>query len=270
MNQFSFQADIPSRVEKQIQAELRGIEDREKVRILFAIESGSRAWGFPSPDSDFDVRFVYARPVDWYLTISPGRDVIELPIDDELDISGWDIRKALHLLIKPNAVLMEWMSSPIRYRWAQAPCERLIAFSSRVTHGPACLYHYLHLGERQWRVYVDGKTQVKLKKYFYIVRPALALNWMRVNPGVAPPMNFQELLAGLDLSEPLLFEFESMLERKKATRELGEAPRVKVIDDFITDQFEWARAERHKIATKPQKLKAEADEIFRSIVKETS
>lgn len=101
-------AIIPA-MRKAIDAELAQIEADEDVRIVFAVESGSRAWGFPSPDSDYDVRFIYARPVDWYLTIEPGRDVIERPISDELDVSGWDIRKALGLLIKPNPVMLEWL-----------------------------------------------------------------------------------------------------------------------------------------------------------------
>jgi len=99
----------------RIVAALEAIKQREGVRILFAIESGSRAWGFPSPDSDYDVRFVYVHPADWYLSVTPGRDVIELPARDVLDINGWDIKKALRLLLKPNPVALEWLSSPLRY-----------------------------------------------------------------------------------------------------------------------------------------------------------
>ncbi len=165
-------AIIPA-MRKAIDAELAQIEADEDVRIVFAVESGSRAWGFPSPDSDYDVRFIYARPVDWYLTIEPGRDVIERPISDELDVSGWDIRKALGLLIKPNPVMLEWLSSPIHYRWSPDACNRLTAFAETTAFGRSCLYHYLHLGERQQRVYAEGKSTVNLKKYFYMVRPGL-------------------------------------------------------------------------------------------------
>jgi len=92
------------------------IEHEYNVVVLQAIESGSRAWGFPSPDSDYDVRFIYAHPKDWYLQLSEERDVIELPINDELDIAGWDLRKALNLANKGNAVVQEWMISPIVYK----------------------------------------------------------------------------------------------------------------------------------------------------------
>jgi len=109
--------DIPVAQWTHIMSELRSIETREDVRILFAIESGSRAWGFASPDSDFDVRFVYVRRQDWYLSLTPGRDVIELPLVGDDDINGWDIRKALNLALKPNPVLLEWLSSPVQYIW---------------------------------------------------------------------------------------------------------------------------------------------------------
>ena len=100
-----FNPSISDEMRGTIMKALKNIEYKGDLRILFAIESGSRAWGFPSPDSDYDVRFVYARPVDWYLTLAPGRDVYELPIDEVLDINGWDIKKALGLLLKPNPVI---------------------------------------------------------------------------------------------------------------------------------------------------------------------
>ena len=107
---------IPSKIADEIGARLAAVEQEHNVTILLAIESGSRAWGFPSPASDFDVRFVYVNPLEFYLSINPGRDVIELPIDGVFDIGGWDLQKALRLLIKPNPVIMEWIRSPITYR----------------------------------------------------------------------------------------------------------------------------------------------------------
>ena len=107
---------IDPAVRLDIEHRLDAVESAEDVRLLMAVESGSRAWGFPSPDSDYDVRFVYVRPRDWYLSLVPGRDVIEYPIVDEIDLNGWDVRKSLGLLLKSNAVVSEWMNSPIRYR----------------------------------------------------------------------------------------------------------------------------------------------------------
>lgn len=107
---------IKEKIRREILARLKQIEKDEDVDIFYACESGSRAWGFPSADSDYDVRFIYSRPTDWYLSIDEKRDVIELPIVDEIDISGWDVKKALKLLRKSNPPLLEWLQSPIVYK----------------------------------------------------------------------------------------------------------------------------------------------------------
>jgi len=262
----NFNPAISNDMRETILTELSGIETTHNVRILFAIESGSRAWGFPSPDSDYDVRFIYTRPVDWYLSLAPGRDVIELPIDGDLDINGRDIKKALALLLKPNPVMLEWLSSPIHYLWDDAVCAKLTAFSQEVTHGPACLHHYLHLGSRQWDVYVDGKHRVNLKKYFYIVRPAMAIRWMRMHPNVIPPMNFQELLKGVNLDTGLISALEDLLHAKSKSKEIGEAPRVGIIDEFIISEFDWAREAVKSISAPRENLHNAANVLFRDIV----
>ena len=266
MSTSEFIPSISGEMQATILRELRGIEAREDVRILFAVESGSRAWGFPSPDSDYDARFVYARPRDWYLSLEPGRDVIELPIDGELDINGWDIRKALNLLLKPNPVLLEWLSSPIRYLWDEITCQKLRNLAEQVAHGPACLHHYLHLGGRQWEVYIEGRDQVNLKKYFYIVRPALAVRWMRMRPETVPPMNFQDLVAGTDLNADLVQALDGLLLAKSRSREVGEAPRVPVIDALITSEFDWAREASQSIKPGRADLRPGADALFRDIL----
>jgi len=264
-----FNRSISKSMREVILSELHKIEASENIHILFAIESGSRAWGFPSPDSDYDARFIYARPQDWYLSLAPGRDVIELPIDGELDINGWDIRKALSLLLKPNPVMLEWLSSPIQYIWNDNICDDLITFSKKVAHGPSCLHHYLHLGERQWDTYIEGKKNVNLKKYFYIVRPAMAVRWMRIHPSIIPPMNFQELLAGIDLDSNLTAALNDLLLAKSQSKEIGKAPRVEVIDEFITTEFNFARESVKTIKAERLDLRDEADTLFRKIIQQT-
>jgi predicted nucleotidyltransferase len=259
--------EIAPEIFEQIQTELRDIEAKEQVRILFAVESGSRAWGFPSPDSDYDVRFVYARPMDWYLSIRQGRDVIECPLEGELDVNGWDIKKALGLLLKPNPVLLEWLSSPIRYRWNDAICRDLISLADKVAHGTACLHHYLNLASRQWAVYIDGKDQVNLKKYFYVVRPAMALRWIRLRRETTPPMNFHALAAGIELPTALTSLLEDLLARKSRSKELGEAPRIPEIDSFITAELDQAREAAATVSKAGRDLSGEADALFRNIVK---
>ena len=137
---------IAPAVRAEVETRLAGIEASEGVRFLLAIESGSRAWGFPSPDSDYDIRFVYVREREWYLGLTPGRDVIEQPIVDEIDLNGWDIRKALNLLLKSNATLGEWMDSPIRYRPDDPVVARIKALADAVLNPRALGHHYRNVG----------------------------------------------------------------------------------------------------------------------------
>ncbi|MBX2856274.1 MAG: nucleotidyltransferase domain-containing protein [Rhodobacteraceae bacterium] len=260
---------IDLEVRANILAKLRGIETENEARILFAIESGSRAWGFPSPDSDYDARFVYARSVDWYLSISPGRNVIELPIEGDLDINGWDIQKALHLILKPNPVLLEWLTSPIRYQWNDAICDQLIAFSKQIAHNKACVHHYVGLGEGIFARTIEGKEHVSLKKYFYVLRPAMALRWLRMNPCTIPPMNFHELMSGVDLPSNQAVLIQDLLEKKLASREMGEAPRIRQLEEFVLAEFEQAKNQPAQSSKPSQHSVSEANELFRSIIRET-
>lgn len=255
--------NIPPAQWAHIQSELRGIEAREDVRIIFAIESGSRAWGFASPDSDFDVRFVYARKRDWYLSLKPGRDVIELPMVGDDDINGWDIQKALNLALKPNPVLLEWLSSPIRYMWDESLCNVIETFTQTITHNTACRHHYMRMADLQRGTGVD----IKLKRYFYALRAAMALRWIESRDDL-PPMNFQELMAGVDVPPPVTSEIDRLLEIKTNSAELGIGPRITVLEDFLTAQIDWAKdqpnippdMDAHKAA------RARADDLFREII----
>lgn len=264
----TFKPSISSEMDKLIKENLQGIATKHGVKILFAVESGSRAWGFPSPDSDYDVRFVYAHPADWYLSIFPGRDVIEIPIDEVLDINGWDIRKALGLLLKPNPVMLEWLSSPIRYVWDDAICDTLIEFSQRVAHRNASLHHYLHLAESQWVKHVSDNAEVNFKKYFYILRPALAIRWIRLHPEVSPPMNLQAMVEGLDLPDDTVGEIARLLELKSKAKEIGTGSRIDEIDALIAEETAWARS-TDKTKQRSDLIGA-ADELFRHILNEVS
>ncbi|NIA68348.1 nucleotidyltransferase domain-containing protein [Pelagibius litoralis] len=242
------------------------IEHAYDVRLLFAVESGSRAWGFPSPDSDYDVRFVYAHPADWYLSVDAQRDVIELPIEGEMDINGWELRKALNLLIKPNPVLLEWLRSPIVYRADGEAMVKLLDLAEKTAHQRPCGHHYLQLCRNQYRRFIEGQERVKLKKYFYALRPAVALMWLRTNPGRPLPMNLGELRAGLDLPAGLSTFLDEMLARKALTREMGEGPRLVMLDALIEEEI--ARAERvlPDAEAPSADLHREANCLFRDLV----
>ncbi len=257
---------IPSAVRERIDARLDAIEQMHAVRILFAVESGSRAWGFPSPDSDFDVRFVYAHRLDWYLAIDQRRDVIELPIEDDLDISGWDLRKALQLLIKPNPVMLEWLRSPVVYRADQAAMDKIAALGERTAHQRPSTHHYLHLAESQYRRFIDGKSSVPLKKYFYCLRPALALLWLRTHPTAPVPMSLNALREGVTISPETGAFVDDLLRRKAKSKELGKGPRAPALDRMIIHEIETARADLDRLAPTDGSLLDEANSLFREIV----
>ena len=259
---------IASDVRTTITEKLDAIERDHDVRLLFAIESGSRAWGFPSPDSDYDVRFVYLRRPEWYLSIQPRRDVIELPIEDDLDINGWDLKKALGLLIKPNPVLLEWLRSPIVYRADGEAMVKLADLAERTAHLRPSAYHYLHLCRSQYARFIAGKEAVKLKKYFYVLRPALALMWLRRYPSRPLPMNLAELRAGLDLPSDLSDFLDELLARKAKTRELGEGPRLPALDRLIEAEIAETEAALLELAPPAPDLETAADALFRDLLLE--
>jgi uncharacterized protein len=234
------------------------------VRILFAVESGSRAWGFPSPDSDYDVRFVYVRRAEWYLSLFEGRDVIELPLEGDLDINGWDLRKALRLLLKPNPVLLEWLRSPIVYRSDPGSLDKLAALAARVAHHRPSLHHYLHLADSQHRRFIADKTEVKLKKYFYVLRPVLALMWLRERPTEPVPMSMPELRAGIVLPESVRDFLDRLLVLKASTSEIGASARNPELDAFIEGEIEAAKSLRSDTPAKSEgDLPALATALFR-------
>ena len=182
-----------------MQSALAAIRAEHGVSIPLAVESGSRAWGFQSPDSDYDARFVFVRPVRQLLTPWPARDVIKLPISGELDVNGWELGKALKLLLKGNAVVVEWLRSPLTYAVEPGFREAMLTLAERWVRRDAVARHYLHLGARNYREHVDGRKEVRLKKLFYALRPAVALRWLRRHPDQAvAPMHLPTLLEACD------------------------------------------------------------------------
>lgn len=175
---------------------LKEIESQHNVRILLASESGSRAWGFASPDSDYDVRFIYVHQSDYYLGIDEQRDVIELPINDLLDINGWELRKTLRLLRKSNGPLCEWILSPIVYRKEEVFYMELVELMKLYFSPRAMLHHYMSMTQNVLSNDLAG-DEVKLKKYFYALRPVMAGRWIIENNEV-PPMEFGKLRKLLD------------------------------------------------------------------------
>ncbi|MBW7474713.1 nucleotidyltransferase domain-containing protein [Paenibacillus oenotherae] len=252
---------------EEIIAQLRNIEQEENVVILYACESGSRAWGFPSKDSDYDVRFIYLRPEDWYLSIFERRDVIERPISNLLDINGWDLKKALNLFRKSNPPLMEWLHSPILYMEPYSVAEQIrrispIAFSPR-----SCLYHYLHMAKGNFREYLQGE-QVRIKKYFYVLRPILACGWIERYLSM-PPLQFDLLVDRLvPAGSELRTAIEELLIRKKAGEELDYEPRINPIHEFLEERIAYYERAASTVSVAEGAMDDQLDRLFRAALQE--
>lgn len=241
---------------------LAAIERDEDVWILFACESGSRAWGFPSQDSDYDVRFVYVRRTRDYLDLSgeTRADVIERPIEDSFDVGGWDLRKALRLFRKGNPPLFEWLGSPIVYREDAEALDRWRGLLASYFQPASAFQHYQGLARRESEVVLAG-GEVKLKKACYFLRALLAMRWLDAGLGVVPtavaPMVEKVLPASLAAKVDELFE------RKAAGDEQSRGAIDPELLAFFRESF--AALAEHRLPASP-KVGSEPLEDFLSDV----
>lgn len=222
-------------VRARVMQALAEIEVAHEVTVLYACESGSRGWGFASPDSDYDVRFLYVHRLPWYLAVEPKRDVIELPISDALDVGGWELRKALRLLRRANPVLLEWLDSPVVYRQDAVVVARIREQAARWFSPRRGRYHYLAMARRNFRGYLQGEC-VRLKKYLYVLRPLLAAQWIERGLG-QPPMRFADLVVTLVADATLREEIKALLEIKMRAGESEYSPRWPHIHAFIESEL---------------------------------
>lgn len=253
---------------------IKQIEIDYDVKILYACESGSRAWGFPSKDSDYDVRFIYVHKKNWYLSIDQRRDVIEIPKNDPisipihelLDVSGWELTKALKLFRKSNPPLLEWLKSSIVYYQAFTTTEKMSELATNIFAPNSCIYHYLNMAKGNYRDYLQGQD-VKIKKYFYVLRPILAAKWIE-KYNTIPPIEFQRLVEDLIPEGDLKKLIDELLRRKMAGEELNLEPRIDEINLFLNDEIlrleEYAKSIKNDIQDPTDKLNL----IFRETLDE--
>jgi len=254
-------------IRADILLELDKIEQEEQVRILYACESGSRAWGFPSKDSDYDVRFIYIRPVEWYLSIFNKRDVIERPISNMLDINGWDLKKALNLFRKSNPPLLEWLQSPIPYYTKYSVAKQIRSISPLTFSPKSCMYHYLNMAKGNYRDYLQGE-QVKIKKYFYVLRPILACGWIETYHTM-PPIEFDRLVEALiPEGSRLRMTIEQLLKRKKAGEELDYEPKLHPINDYLEERIAHFERTALALGLGAGAQDEQLDALFRSALQE--
>jgi len=250
----------------EIERRLARIAKEEGIRFLIAIESGSRAWGFPSPDSDYDVRVIYARPWQDYISLRPIRDVVERPIVDDFDINGWDIRKALGLLLKQNAVISEWLNSPIRYVLDDPFAAQLANLADRSFDAGGFARHYASLARNAIERWPVGEEPMPAKRYFYALRPALNIRALRMTPTHRPPMQLQQLMAVTDLPASLAAEIDDLVEAKAQRMEVDGTRRSAAIEQLIVDELE--RASGMPVRPGDPALLAEADSLLLEIVRD--
>ncbi|MDT0595754.1 nucleotidyltransferase domain-containing protein [Glaciecola petra] len=255
---------IDFEVKKEILKRLDGIEKKFGVRILMAIESGSRAWGFASPNSDYDVRFIYAHDKDWYVAVDleDKRDVIEFPIVDEIDLNGWDVRKALKLFWKSNPAFVEWIQSPVTYIEQGNFREDALSLLPDIYSVERGIYHYRSMAKTNYRGYLRDAL-VPLKKYFYVLRPLFSIKWLEKYGSVAP-IEFHKVLELVEDPE-LLETIHQLLEKKKISEEKMLAPKISVLNNYI--ETELNRLEDIKVP-KAQRVTemAKLNELLHSVL----
>lgn len=249
-------------MEELIKSKLKEIEEKENIKILHCVESGSRAWGFASPDSDYDVRFIYVRPKEFYLRLDKTRDVIEWQLDDTLDINGWDISKALSLLYKSNPTLFEWNSSPIVYKTTKA-WESIATIINKYFVAKSGLYHYLSTAKSNYREYLKGET-VRLKKYFYVLRPVLACKWILAE-GTPPPMLFSNLMEKY-LDASMRTDVLKLLDLKMNKPEIEEGKRFEKINEYLDRSILEIEEQIKSLPSSHEQSWDELNDVFLSII----
>jgi predicted nucleotidyltransferase len=246
-------------VEKQIQQLLDSIESQYQVDILLAVESGSRAWGFPSLNSDYDIRFIYYHKPDWYFSVFHKRDVVENLFVGELDASGWDLRKSLQLMRRGNAPLYEWLGSPYVYRMNLERMKLLLELASRSFNPKPIYYHYISLAKKK---IVSADFTTNAKSFLYGFRALLCAKWV-VSQGMAPPVEIDKLVACC-VDSTLNDAIDDLLEKKKDQEEQDSMVVNPQLTRYTTELFDQLRST--EVSAKKLPSEEEFDSIFRRIV----
>jgi len=253
---------IDQTIFNEIQNQLTDLEQSENIQILYACESGSRAWGFPSADSDYDVRFIYLQKTEWYLSVDEGRDVIEKDVSNQIDLSGWDLKKALKLFRKSNPPLFEWLGSPIVYLEKYSVANKLRALLPEFYSPVSCMHHYFHMAEGNYRQYLKG-DRVWVKKYFYVLRPILACKWIEQDLGPVPT-KFSLLVDKIVNDETLKQSIQNLINEKREGNELYWGPKIPEISEFIDIEIDRLK-DKHHIKKRRSKTDTEKlNQLFRS------
>jgi predicted nucleotidyltransferase len=246
---------------------LEKLDETERVndvKIILAVESGSRGWGFASQNSDYDARFIYVRKLDWYLSVDVGKDFIGFDPDPVFDMQGWDIRKALGLLKRSNASIFEWLSSPVRYKANLELTELLKGFAEIYFDKAKCLQHYISIARNSLKL-IESSEMAKLKKYFYCLRPLACCQYI-IEKEKIPPMEYAKVLADVKMDSGIADEISKLLDMKKATNEDLLIVRNQILIGYMKSLLEELEKEVEKRRRDPKKDSAVLDEFFRKAI----
>jgi uncharacterized protein len=232
---------------ENIKQKLKQIEAEHKVRILYASETGSRAWGFPSPDSDYDVRFIYLHKRDWYLALNERKDTIEF-MDGDLDITGWDLRKCLKLLKKSNVPLIERFQSPVQYYADDKFKAEFMQLIVEYYSPAASFYHHYSLANKFWEE-LKEQGNIKLKSYFYLVRSLLSCNWI-IKDRTVLPMDIEGLMNYIDAGNR--DKLRGLISLKATVGERYLHPKDATMQTFVTDLFAFVEENKNDLGVNDQ------------------
>ncbi|RIW37249.1 nucleotidyltransferase domain-containing protein [Bacillus salacetis] len=251
-------------MEKRILKELVEVEQAHNVEILYAVQAGSRAWGFPSPESDYDIRFIYRQPLDWYLSLEKKKDVIEKKAGGELELSGWDIKKALYLLKKSNPALLEWLHTEDRIMADQEFCQQIMRLKEQTFSPASCYYHYLKMSKSNWMKWKkkEGKS---IKLTLHLLRGLLSCVWIQDNRSF-PPITFRTL-AEHTIEDPLVFEEAVKLTDLKKEGCVELSGRLLSLQVFINSEMDRLLKEPPLFQETPKVPFTSMNEVFRTIIK---
>jgi len=254
---------MPPPSSASIQSALEELAAAKQIRILYGCESGSRAWGMASPDSDYDVRFVYVRSLEWYLSFRQRKDTIDRPVENLLDLAGWDLQKMLSHYYKSNAVVFEWLQSPEVYLENGHLHATLWDWRQAYFSPKTAVHHYLGLAKKMLYSAAENKN-VKLKRLFYIIRPILAVRWI-IERDAIPPVRLSELEQLLDEMPAVREQVAELLVQKKKGLESTRAEFPSGLQNFLHTEIQRCETIARRLPTRrgdPERL----DELFRKEV----
>ncbi len=251
----------------QILTDLREIEQKYDCRVLYAAESGSRAWGFPSPDSDYDIRFFYVHPLQWYLRLDDVKDTLEW-FSGDLDYSGWDMRKALRLFAACNLSMNEQLGSPIVYELNGDFARRIRELIPEYFNPIKAVYHYLGIAAGFTGPVFQGEP-VGIKKLFYILRPLLSGQWI-VQYQTMPPTEFSRLLNETIIDGEWRKMVDELLVQKETAAEQDKITVPPPLADWIRSMVERLPKEAERFPRREKPGWEPLQRLFHDTVKQTS